>query len=251
MAEKGAAGPRDGHEAGYRAGRRLHGRRKGPKLSARRQALLRTLLPQVSLTIEDRGPGAPLRVSPWPPFDPPLQELWLEIGFGKGENLARHAAARPDIGFLGCEPYLNGVAGLLTEIEERGLGNVRIYADDARDLLDALPEGALGRVFLLHPDPWPKTRHASRRFVNRQNLDALARVMAPGAELCIQTDHPGYVRWTMIQMADHNGFDWRAEGPADWRRRPADWPGTRYERKARGEGRPAVYLRFRKDDGTS
>jgi tRNA (guanine-N7-)-methyltransferase len=145
--------------------------------------------------------------------------LWLEIGFGAGEHAAWQAEQNPDAGLLAAEIFVNGVASLLRHIAERGLSNIRIHPEDARPLLAALPEACLDRVFLLHPDPWPKARHAERRFLNPANLDALARAMADGAELRIASDHAVY---------------------------PNDWPETRYEHKAKGEGRTSLYLRYRR-----
>ncbi|MGF1605294.1 MAG: tRNA (guanine(46)-N(7))-methyltransferase TrmB [Rhodothalassiaceae bacterium] len=216
--------------------RRFYGRRKGPALTARRQALLDDLLPRLAI---DAGAA---RLDPDTLFDPPPAQIWLEIGFGKGEHLAWQAERNPDIGLLGCEPFLNGVAGLLADIDARGLRNVRIWPDDARDLLDRLPDGSIDRLFLLHPDPWPKTRHASRRFIQPDNLDALARVLKPGAAVRIATDDPVFRQWTLVHMAQRRDFAWSATRPADWRTPPADWIETRYARKAQAEGRAPVYL---------
>ena len=224
--------------------RKIYGRRKGPALSARKQRLFDTVLPQVSLDL----PPAGTTLDPAGLFARPVRAVWLEIGFGKGEHLAWQARQHPDVGFIGCEPYINGMAGLLAAIDGDGgddtLTNIRVYGDDARDVLAALPDASLDRVFLLHPDPWPKSRHAKRRFVNPDTLDALARVMADGAELRIGTDHPVYRRWTAMQMARRTDFRWLADRAADWRTRAPDWPQTRYEAKARGEGRDSTYFRY-------
>jgi tRNA (guanine-N7-)-methyltransferase len=169
--------------------------------------------------------------------------LWLEIGFGAGEHLAWQAAAHPEVLLVGAEVYRNGIAALLGQIEARGLANIRIWPEDARDLLDRLPSKALERVFLLFPDPWPKARHAARRFVGPANLAVLARVMAPGAELRVATDDPVYLGWILDHLPVHPDFRWRAQGPADWRR-PEDGPATRYEQKALREGRRPAYLTF-------
>lgn len=172
--------------------------------------------------------------------------LWLEIGFGSGEHLAAQAAAHPDVGLIGCEPFLNGVVGALNHIRDGGLDNVRLYMGDALDVLDRLAPASLERAFLLHPDPWPKARHARRRFVNPGPLDLLASRLKPGAELRIGTDHPVYLRWTLMQMAARRDFTWQADGPADWSARPLDWPATRYEAKARRKGHEVWYLRYRR-----
>ncbi|MEA2782366.1 MAG: tRNA (guanine-N7-)-methyltransferase [Rhodospirillaceae bacterium] len=183
-------------------------------------------------------------------FDPaaPLPEgpLWLEIGFGAGEHLAWQAAAQPAVTLIGCELYRNGIAALLGHVEREKLGNIRLWPDDARDLIDLLPDCVLDRVFLLFPDPWPKARHAERRFIGPANLDGLARVMQPGAQLRVATDDPVYLRWVLDHLPVHPAFAWLVEGPADWRERPSDWPPTRYEEKALREGRRPTYFRFRR-----
>ncbi|TNE67124.1 MAG: tRNA (guanosine(46)-N7)-methyltransferase TrmB [Alphaproteobacteria bacterium] len=220
--------------------RRFFGRRKGKSLSGRKQGLMDDLLPRISVQI----PDGDQMIDPASLFTSPKRALWLEIGFGKGEHLAWQAEAHPDVGLVGCEPYLNGVAGLLTHIEEREIDNIRIYGDDARHVLWKLPDASVERVFLLHPDPWPKARHARRRFVNPSNLDDIARVMVDGGEFRVGTDHPIYREWTALQMSARTDFEWLAEGPEDWLTRPDDWPETRYEAKAL-EGR-ATYFRFRR-----
>ncbi len=170
--------------------------------------------------------------------------LWLEIGFGGGEHLAAQAAAHPQVGLIGCEPFLNGVVGALNHIRDGDLDNVRLYMGDALDVLDRLLPASLDRAFLLHPDPWPKARHARRRFVNPGPLDLLASRLKPGAELRIGTDHPVYLRWTLMQMAARRDFVWVAASSRDWSERPADWPPTRYEVKARAKGHEVWYLRY-------
>ena len=173
------------------------------------------------------------------------RDLWLEVGFGGGEHLVHQAAANPDVGLIGCEPYINGVAMLLAKIRDAGVDNLRVHPGDARDLFDVLPEASLSRVFLLYPDPWPKKRHHRRRFVTQEHLEPLARVMTPGAILRVATDIPDYVRQT-VQEVPKAGFDWLAERPRDWREPWGDWLSTRYEQKALREGRVPHYLTFRK-----
>ncbi len=177
-------------------------------------------------------------------FEPPPSAVWLEIGFGGGEHLVAQAVANPGIGLIGCEAYLDGVASLVRAVTERQLGNVRIFADDARVLIDSLEAASVERVFLLFPDPWPKTRHHKRRFVSAENLDALARILRDGGRLKIATDHGGYCRWILAHLLAHPGFEWTARTARDWRVRSPDWPGTRYEAKARRQGRTSTYLTF-------
>lgn len=220
---------------------RFFGRRQGRKLRAGRAALIEQALPRFRVPFE---PGKP--IDPWSLFAPRSRLLWLEIGFGAGEHTAWQAEHHPDAGIVASEVFVNGVASLLRHIEERGLANIRIHPADARPLLAALPNACLDRVFLLHPDPWPKARHAERRFVNPGNLDQFARVMADGAELRIASDHPVYKQWALEQLAKRRDFEWLARRAEDWRQRPADWPETRYEAKAKGEGRTSLYLRYRR-----
>jgi len=224
------------------SGRRLvHGRRKGHKLRAKPARLVAELLPQLRFAVRENTP-----VDPIAQFAPRPTAIWLEIGFGAGEHLFAQATSNPNIGLIGCEPFINGVAKLLSLIDDAGLENVRIHDDDARDLLEALPGTCLDRVFILFPDPWPKTRHHKRRFICDANLDQLARVMKGGAELRFASDIPDYVRWTLSHMRRHPAFEWSAQSPQDWRDRPADWPATRYERKALDAGRIPSYLSFQR-----
>lgn len=220
--------------------RRLYGRRKGFKLRNRQQQLVEDLLPQVSVPLPPEGQG----LDPASLFDAPVKEVWLEIGFGKGEHMAALAAANPDIGFIGCEPFQTGVVGALNHIDEKNLSNIRIHMGDALEVLERLPDASLGRVFLLHPDPWPKARHAKRRFMNPGPLDMVARKLRPGGEFRVATDHPIYMEWTVMQMNRRDDFLWTAEKPADWEVRPEDWPATRYGLWAESEGRPIWYFRY-------
>ena len=191
------------------------------------------------IDLPERGGLDPQRL-----FPVPAAELWLEIGFGAGEHLAEQAMAHPDIGFLGAEVFENGVVKLLAEVQRRELANVRILVDDARLLLAALPDACLGRVFILFPDPWPKQRHHKRRMVSPGVLGQLARIMKEGAELRLATDDIGYLRAMLELVPAHPGFAWQARGPADWLRRPPDWPATRYEAKAVAADRIPHFLRF-------
>jgi len=218
----------------------LHGRRQGRRLRPNRQALVDRLLPDLSFDVEALPPD------PMTLFASPVREVWLEVGFGGGEHLLHQARLHPDIGFIGCEPFLNGVAKLLSDMEKTGgsTGNIRLLVDDARPLIERLPPASIGRVFVLFPDPWPKNRHHRRRFIAPSTLDALARVMRPGEELRLATDHVGYLRWMLFHLLGHAGFRWLARGPDDWRKRPEDWPPTRYEEKALAKGIGSTYLRF-------
>ncbi len=219
----------------------LYGRRRGRPLRKQRSGLLETLLPRLEVALPETG-----RLDPASLFDRPVRDVWFEVGFGGGEHLAAQAAANPDIGFIGCEPFINGVASLLQHVEVLGLTNVRVVPDDARPILDALPDACIGRAFVLFPDPWPKARHAFRRFIGPDNLPRLARVLKDGAELRLATDDRQLSRWMLEHTWRHPDFAWTAQGADDWRVRPADWPETRYERKAIEAGRRPVFLRFRR-----
>ena len=219
----------------------LYGRRHGRPLRQHKSELLETLLPAVRL--ERPEPGS--RLDPAGLFAGPVGEVWLEVGFGGGEHLAAQAVANPGVGIIGCEPFINGVAGLLSHVERENLvGRVRIVADDARFLIDALPEASIGRAFVLFADPWPKKRHWERRFIGPANLERLARVLKDGAELRLASDDPGLITWMLDHTWHHPAFAWLARSAEDWRRRPADWPPTRYEQKAIEAGRKPVFLRF-------
>jgi len=219
--------------------RRHFGRRKGWKLRARQSGLMNSLLPQL-LFVPELG-RAPRKY-----FDAPVKDVWLEIGFGGGEHLAAQATANPDIGIIGAEPFVAGMAKLLGKIEESGAGNIRLYTEDARDILDALPEASLSCIFILFPDPWPKTRHHKRRIIQMETLNELARVMKVGAELRFASDDKSYVSWALERFMAHGAFAWTDNKAADWRTRPVDWPETRYEAKANGAGRRCTYLRLRR-----
>jgi len=209
--------------------RRLYGRRRGRPLRAGKRALFETLLPQLGFALPESGVFDPRQ-----PFADTVREVWLEIGFGAGEHLAFQAGAHPDCGLIGSEVFEPGIAHLLAEVKERPLANVRLFIDDARLLLAALAPQSLGRAFILHPDPWPKERHKKRRIVSRETLDHLAGALRDGAELRIATDDPDYGEWIAERLAAHPDF---APLPTD--PRPADWPPTRYELKARAQGRTA------------
>ena len=215
---------------------RLYGRRAGHKLRQGQAELVEDLLPQLSV------PEGPVDATSL--FGAP-RPLELEIGFGGGEHLAGQAAMRPGTGFIGCEPFLNGVVGALGHIREDGLENVRLYMGDALDVLNRLPDASLERVYLLHPDPWPKARHAKRRFMNAGPINMVARKLKPGGEFRFGTDHPVYVAHAMMVMQQQAAnFGWQVATAQDFLTRPADWPETRYERKARRLGHEVWYFRY-------
>lgn len=213
------------------------GRRKGKTLRTHHRALMDNDLPRLEISPDD------LRVRFAELFGS-YNDLWLEVGFGGGEHLAHDAQSHGDTGFIGCEPFQNGVAKLLALIEELKLANVRVFPGDARAIVDALPAQSLGRVNILYPDPWPKTRQKKRRFVSDENLLALARVMKPGAQLRFATDIDDYSAWTLCRIRRSPHFDWPARSDADWLTPWEGWPSTRYEAKALREGRNPVYLTF-------
>lgn len=218
--------------------RRLYGRRAGHSLRVGQAAMFERLMPEVELPAS--GP-----LDAWTLFGD-NRPLELEIGFGSGEHLAGHAEMRPDHGFIGCEPFLNGVVGALGHIEHQDLSNVRLHMGDALEVLERLPDGSLDRAYLLHPDPWPKARHAKRRFMNKGPIDVIARKLRPGGLFRFGTDHPIYCRWAMMVMGQRDDFEWLANTPQDFLIRPDDWPETRYERKARRLGHEVWYFQYRR-----
>lgn len=226
-----------GHDAEFDL--RSYGRRRGRKLSSRQDRLMRELLPALALPVRDAPPADVATL-----FSKPVREIWLEIGFGGGEHLLWQAQRHPDVGFIGCEPFEDGVVKVLTAVDEMSLANIRLHADDARDVLRWLPASSIARAFVLFPDPWPKARHRKRRLVNEQTLALLARVMKPGGRLRVASDIGDYVRTMLMAFQQRPEFRWLAASPGDWRVRPDDWPETRYEQKAVREGRRSVYLTF-------
>jgi tRNA (guanine-N7-)-methyltransferase len=232
--------------------RKFYGRRKGRKLRDNQRGWIDDLLPRLTVVL----PSDEQLLDPRRLFAQPMDDIWLEIGFGGGEHLAAQATAHPKTGFIGCEVFVNGIASLLGHLRHQDgdspsssqrVDNVRIYPEDARDLLVRLPDQCLGRLFLLFPDPWPKARHARRRFVNPANLDLLARLLKPGAELRIGSDDSTYIGWALAHASNHPAFTWLAGCAADWQQRPADWPPSRYEQKAIRQGRQPAYFRFRRN----
>jgi tRNA (guanine-N7-)-methyltransferase len=218
---------------------RLYGRSSGHKLRQGQQELIDRLLPEISVPAEGEISSRLLFGDDRP--------LHFEIGFGSGEHLAYRADLLPDHGFVGCEPFLNGVATALGHVRDGALGNVRLHMNDALEVLRRVPDGSLLMIYLLHPDPWPKARHAKRRMVNDGPVGLFASKLKPGGELRIATDHPLYLEWTLSVMQRHTAaFEWLAEKPGDFLDPPSGWIETRYGAKSRREGRRPYYLRYRR-----
>jgi tRNA (guanine-N7-)-methyltransferase len=219
------------------------GRRKGHKLRAHQADLIEHLLPHLALDIASPAPADPASM-----FDPIVRELRLEIGFGGGEHLVAEAGQFPETGFIGCEPYVNGMAKILAQIEAHNISNIRLLAGDAAELLAWLPPHSLARIDLIHPDPWPKRRHWKRRFVQDATITAMARVLKGGGEFRFVSDIDDYAAWTLSHLLRSPDFEWLAMRADEWR---LPWQGftkTRYGQKAEREGRKATYLRFRRRD---
>ncbi|MDM7945728.1 MAG: tRNA (guanine(46)-N(7))-methyltransferase TrmB [Oceanibaculum nanhaiense] len=230
----------DGHA------RKFYGRRRGRRLRPWREQLFDEALPRYGLSFPEGWADDESPLDPAALFGEPVDALWIEVGFGGGEHLAAQAKAHAQARFIGFEPFVNGVASLLRYLEEDHLGNVRVHADDARPVLERLPDASVDRFFLLFPDPWPKKRHHFRRFIQPETMALLARLLKDGAELRIASDDMGVARWMLAHVTEHPAFEWLARRPGDWREPPADWVQTRYEGKALAQGRQPVYLRFRR-----
>ena len=222
---------------------RLYGRSSGHKLRPAQQQLIDTLLPAIAVPADGEVNAQRL----FGDAKGHRRPLHLEIGFGSGEHLAARADLLPDHGFIGCEPFINGVAATLAHIRDRHLANVRIWRGDALDVLRRVPDGALSFVYLLHPDPWPKARHSKRRMINDGPLELIAAKLRPGGELRVATDHPTYLEWALMVMQRHSArFEWLAGRPSDFLEPPGGWIETRYGAKSRREGRRPYYLRYRR-----
>jgi tRNA (guanine-N7-)-methyltransferase len=224
--------------------RNFYGRFKGKSLKQSQKGYLNEDLAHLSpgaVSWEENPDRAPLNLTDLFGGRP----TWLEIGFGGGEHLVHQAASNPDVGIIGAEPYINGVAMLLGKIRQAEVDNLAVHPGDVRDLFDVLPDQSISRAFLLYPDPWPKARHHRRRFVTPEHLGPLHRVLKPGAIFRVATDIPDYVRQTLEEVPKA-GFEWLADGPEDWRQSWDDWISTRYEQKALREDRTPHYLTFRR-----
>lgn len=218
---------------------RLYGRSSGHKLRKGQQDLIDRLLPAIAVPREGEISSERLFGDDRP--------LHLEVGFGGGEHLAFRADLLPDHGFIGCEPFVNGVATALAYVRDQKLANVRLHMGDGLDVLRRLPDRSLTMVYLLHPDPWPKARHSKRRMINDGPLDLIAAKLKPGGELRIATDDPTYLNWSLMVMQRWTGtFEWVVEEPGEWLRYPSGWPETRYAAKARREGRIPHQFRYRR-----
>jgi tRNA (guanine-N7-)-methyltransferase len=228
-------------EGGDRRGGSFFGRRKGHRLRAHQLDLVEQLLPRLALDIGGESPADLGEL-----FDRPIEAVRLEIGFGGGEHLVAEALAFPDTGFIGCEPYVNGMAKILTQIEAQNIGNIRLFAGDAAELLAWAPPRSLARIDLIHPDPWPKRRHWKRRFVQDATVAAIARILTPSGEFRFVSDIDDYCAWTLAHLLRAPDFDWTAQRASDWQLPWPDYTMTRYGRKAEREGRKAAYFRFRR-----
>ena len=224
-----------------RATESFYGRRKGQQLRGRKQRFMDEMLPRPRLPIEQPLEGALSNV-----FDQACDRIHLEIGFGGGEHLAHQARSFPQTNFIGVEPFINGMAKMLGAIEDDGLNNVRLYDDDATQLLDWLPAASLDQIDLLYPDPWPRKRHWKRRFVSQVNLERFWRTLKPGGHFRFASDIDTYVNWTLGHIHQHGKFAWTAQSAPDWNEPWDGWIRTRYEAKAIREGRPPCYLIFKK-----
>jgi tRNA (guanine-N7-)-methyltransferase len=213
---------------------RTYGRVKSRALKPRQAALMQTLLPKLALP---EGPLEPRALAP------AASEVWLEAGFGAGEHLAAQAARRPDALFLGAEPFVNGIAACLTHLDSAQLANVRLHHGDVRDVVRRLPDASVDRIYVLFPDPWPKTRHKKRRLIQAEFVAEAARIMKPGARLRFATDWADYADWTLERFLGSSAFRWTAERADDWRAPWADHVTTRYEAKRLGDCAP-IWLEF-------
>ncbi len=229
------------HSERQKQSRTFFGRRKGHKLRPRQEQLLATLLPQLALDLSAPAPAALAAL-----FPVPVADVALEIGFGAGESMIAQAQAQPRTGFLGVEPFVNGMARALADVESLGLKNIRLHFEEASSLISWLPEASLVRIDLVHPDPWPKRRHWKRRFIQDEMVAQLARILRPGGEFRFVTDVADYAAWTLQRFLRSESFAWTAQCAHDWRE---PWPGfveTRYHCKAARQQRAACFLVFRR-----
>lgn len=229
----------DPNDRPSRATEAFFGRRRGKTIRPQQAAALESGFSTYRLDLT-AGPPVELRSL----FEADVRAIHLEIGFGGGEHLLHRATAAPGTGFVGVEPFVNGMAKMMMAVRERPLANLRVYDDDATRLLDWLPQASLDGIDLLYPDPWPKKKHWKRRFVSPVNLDRFVRVLKSGGKFRFASDIDSYVNWTLLHCRAHDAFAWQAEEAADWQRPYEGWPGTRYEAKAIREGRRPAYLTF-------
>lgn len=241
MDGKRPSGEGDAVARQHAADRSSFGRRKGRPLRSGQARLLESGLPRLALDLDRPGPEAAATL-----FDVPVEDVRLEIGFGGGEHLVAEAIRYPGTGFLGCEPFINGLAKAVTAIEAHRLHNVRLHPGDALEVITWLPPASLSGIDMLYPDPWPKRRHWKRRFINDANVARLARVLTPGSVFRFGTDSEGYAAWTLLHFLRAPTFVWTAECAQDWRQPWPGFSGTRYEAKAKRAGRLPCYLVFRR-----
>lgn len=217
------------------------GRRRGRPLRQHQEAAYEAGQVDYGLDLQRPAPASLSEL-----FSAAVHEVRLEIGFGGGEHLLHRAREHPEIGYIGVEPFVNGMAKVMAALALEPLGNIRLYGEDAVHVLDWLPSNSLTGIDLFYPDPWPKKKHWKRRFVNPHNLARFHRVLVPGALFRFASDIEHYVNWTLLECKAHGGFEWQAHSADDWKRPYDGWPGTRYEAKALREGRTPAYLRFRR-----
>ena len=220
--------------------RRLYGRRLGRPLKTARAGVIETILPRLALPEGQLDPAALFGITP--------PKLWLEIGFGNGEHVAGLLRRDPDLYMLAAEPFINGMAAFLKDIKDEPeiQRRVRVRMDDARPVVEALPVACLDGIYVLNPDPWPKSRHHKRRIISQENLTQFARAMRPGAHLVMATDVDSLAEWMVTEASNHPAFEWTAESKTDWQTAPLDWLPTRYEQKGIKAGRKQTYLLFKK-----
>jgi len=226
--------------------RKFYGRKQGHKLNLHQQNLIDRLLPALAIDPERPQPDRYFQTA-----SPPPRRFALEIGFGGGEHLLARAQQNPDIGFVGCEVFKNGVAKLLRGIDDHNIQNIRIYPEDIRDLLTVFPDQTFEAIYLLYPDPWPKVRHHKRRFISPEHLDQICRLLTSDGRFYFASDIADYVSWTLAHIRCHDGLIFEATSAADWRNPFTGWPGTRYEAKAIAAGRVPAYLTFKHNPARS
>lgn len=222
---------------------RSYGRRKSKTLSSKRSLALEEIIPlygiEKDIIKQDKN------INPAELFTFKPKEVWFEIGFGSGEHLVHQALNNPEVGLIGCEPFINGVSALCVSIKEHNIKNILIWDDDARLLMDKMNSHSLDKLFLLHPDPWPKTKHHKRRFVQKETLDAFSKLLKDGAEFRTATDHKALAQWMMEKIYFHPNFTWKASCANDWNTPPDDWTATRYCNKGKSKNHIQVYLNFK------
>lgn len=226
---------------GQRKSEGFFGRRHGKALRARQAEAMAAILPRYAIDLTQPAPQQLGEL-----FAAPVERVCLEIGFGGGEHLLHRVRNEPNTGFIGVEPFVNGMAKLISAVATEPPANLRVHNDEAAGLLEWLPEASIAGLDLLYPDPWPKRRHWKRRFVSAENLNRLARVLQPGALFRVASDIDSYVNWTLLRVLAHPDFEWTASSADDWRLPFPGWPGTRYEAKAIAAGRKGTYLTFRR-----